>query len=72
MNSIHVMSGPEGNSFVFPRGLIKSRKTSRVEGKQNLLFSEGQDIVFCFITTETKKRKRINLDFDNFFAVGFC
>ena len=39
LNIIHLMSDPEGNSFVFPRVLMfpetKSRKTSGLEGKQN-------------------------------------
>ena len=38
-NAIHLMYGPEGNSFVFPRVLMfletKSRETSGLEGKQN-------------------------------------
>ena len=37
--NIHLMYGPEGNSFVFPRVLMfpetKSRETSGLEGKQN-------------------------------------
>ena len=37
--TIHLMSDPEGNSFVFPRVLMfpetKSRETSGLEGKQN-------------------------------------
>jgi hypothetical protein len=38
-NNIHLMSAPEGNSFVFPRISMfpetKSRETLRFEGKQN-------------------------------------
>ena len=38
VNIIHLMYGPEGNSFVFPRVLMfpetKSRETSGLEGQQ--------------------------------------
>ena len=40
-NNIHLMYGLEGDSFVFPRVLMfpeaKSRETSGLEGKQNML-----------------------------------
>ena len=39
------MSGPEGNSFVFPSLNVSQEE---VEGKQNLLFPEGTDIK-CFV-----------------------
>ena len=47
------MYGPEGNSFVLPRVLMfsktKSRETSGLEGKQNLLVSRGTKYhVFCY------------------------
>ena len=39
VNIIHLMYGPEGNSFVFPRVLTfpktKLRETSGLSGKQN-------------------------------------
>ena len=51
-NIIQLMSGPEGNSFVFPRSLMFPstlfRQTSKLEEKQNLLCPEGQGIK-CFV-----------------------
>ena len=56
------MSGPEGNSFVFSRGLmfpeIKSRETSNLEGKQNCFQRDKTLSVLLYSDRDNNKKKK--------------
>ena len=61
-----LMSGPEGNSsFCFPRGSMfpstSGWETSKIEGKQNLLFPKGQETLSVLLYSDRNKKKEDEL-----------
>ena len=61
MNNTHLMSGPEGKCFVFPR-----ENVSFVFPETNCFPRDKTLSVFYIATKDKKKRKRVNSDLDSF------